>query len=199
MWLLKFVQPLFMAALLSTQVIAGDKQVPCPHDLGLNIPQHDKHGWKEVTSSDGFFATVFIAKKPSFIDVSSMQIPTATFKYYEAVLSIWADQTGLSVRNLDLITYQDVAGPDMVIIRDALEILGYNPSGVDSVFGIDISKDSPKDTEVWNLLSTTSFAKDAVEICNEFQEMSNRYIESFRVGRYGSDKWVSIRFATKAE
>ncbi|KAL2886893.1 hypothetical protein HOO65_050014 [Ceratocystis lukuohia] len=200
MLLPKFIQSLFMAALLSTEVIAGDKQVPRPHELGLYIPKDDKDGWKEVTTPDGFFAKVFAAKNPNFIEVSLLENPTGALRSYEALLSIWEYQTGLTVRSLEEIMYDCVVGPDMDIINKALELLGYNPSGTDVIFGSEISKDSSEHSEVWDLLSTASFATDAVELFTEFQDMRNRYIESFKIGRfYDSDKWVHIRFATKDE
>ncbi|KAL2886890.1 hypothetical protein HOO65_050011 [Ceratocystis lukuohia] len=200
MWLPKFIQSLFMLALLSTQVIAGNKDVPRPSQLGLSIHQKDKYGWQKVTNDDGFFTKVFVAKDPSFIQASSLQNPTATLKSYQALLSIWESQTRLTVRNLEQIMYTRIVGEDMLIINQALEMLGHDPSGTKSIFGIVISKNSPKHAKIWDLLSTASFATDAVEICAEYREMSNRYVESFKIGRYhDSDKWVHIKFATKTE
>ncbi|KAL2886891.1 hypothetical protein HOO65_050012 [Ceratocystis lukuohia] len=200
MWRPKFVRLLFMAALLSTQVIAGDKKVPRPLDLGLYIPLEAENGWKEIKTSGGFYAKVFVCPDPQYIEVASVQNRIATFKSYEALLSIWEHQSRLPARNLEKIKYDCVLGDDMVIINRALEILGHDISSAETIYGIEISRDSSDHAEIWNLLSTASFAKDAVEMCAEFQDMSNRYLQSFEIGRYyDSDKWVHIKFATKTE
>ncbi|KAL2886892.1 hypothetical protein HOO65_050013 [Ceratocystis lukuohia] len=200
MWLPNVVQSLFTVALLSTQVIAGNKRIPPPYQLGLSIPRNDKSTWMEITNNDGFSTTVLVSKDPSCIQVCSLENPKATFKSHEALLSIWENQTKLTVRSLEQIMYTSIVGNDMVIIDQALEMLGHDPSGTMALFGFVVSKNSPEDTEIWNLLSTASFATDAVEMCDEYRDMSNRYVESFKIGRYeDSDKWVHIKFATKTE
>ncbi|KAL2890648.1 hypothetical protein HOO65_010006 [Ceratocystis lukuohia] len=198
MWLPNFIQPLFMAVLLSTQVIAGDKKVPRPRELGLYIPKDGP--WKEVITTDGFFAKVYVSEDPNFIEVASMKNPTADFKSYEALLSIWEYESRLTVRSLKWIMYADVVGTDRVIINGALEKLGHDLSGPAQILGTEISRDSPEHAEIWNSLSTASFAKEAVEICTEFKDMSNRYIQSFKIGRYCDfDIWVHIKFGTNVE
>ncbi|KAL2886168.1 hypothetical protein HOO65_070630 [Ceratocystis lukuohia] len=200
MWLPKFAQLLFTAVLLSTQVIAGDRQVTRARELGLYIPQDTQYSWKEVKETEGFVASVFVSKSLKYIEVQTMENPTNDFKSYEALLSIWEHQTKLTIGSLNKIKYNQVNGPDKIIINTALEKLGYSLSGRKSITSDKISRDSSDHAEVWNLLSTASFGKDAVEICTEFKDMSNRYIQSFEIGRNCDfDKWVEITFATKVE
>ncbi|KAL2884608.1 hypothetical protein HOO65_100012 [Ceratocystis lukuohia] len=199
MWLPKLVQSLFMAALLSTQVMAGDKKVPLPSELGLDIPKHDENGWKEVTTSDGFYAKIFVSYEFNYIEIDSVRNPTTSFKSYEALMSIWENQSRLTVGSLDMIMYDNIIGPDMIIIDEALKMFGFDPSAEEMILAIQISRDSGHN-EIWDFLSAASFAQDAVEMCDQFQDMDNRYIRAFQIGsHYDASKWVRIDFDTKSE
>ncbi|KAL2886895.1 hypothetical protein HOO65_050016 [Ceratocystis lukuohia] len=198
MLLPKFIQSLFMAALLSTQVIAGDKQVPRARDLALYIPKDGQYGWKEVRTTEGFFAKVYISQECKFIEVDKIENPTDDFKSYEALLSIWEHQSGLTVKSLQRIIYDNNVGSDADIIIDALKKLGRDPVVEGAIYGVEVSRDSSDQAEIWDLLSRASFAKDAVKICTEFQEMSNRYIHSYKIGKYPDSRlWVHVVFSTK--
>ncbi|KAL2886159.1 hypothetical protein HOO65_070621 [Ceratocystis lukuohia] len=200
MWCSKSIQSLFMAAFLSTQVFAGDEKVPRPSDLGLHIPKQGEYGWKEVETTEGFFTKVYVCEEPGFIEVASIENPKNNFKSYQALMSIWEHESRLTVASLAKIMYDNAVGTDQVIINEALRMLGYDPLGTKVIYGIEISRDSPDHAEIWNLLSRTSFAKDATQICTEFQDMSNRYIQSYKIGRYyDTQKWMHITFATNSE
>ncbi|KKF92560.1 hypothetical protein CFO_g4874 [Ceratocystis platani] len=186
-----------MAALFSTQVLAGDRKVPRPSDLGLQIPDHGKYHWREVRTSEGFVTEVYVSKESKFIEVDYVLNPTNTFKSYEALLSIWEDQSQLTVGNLEQIMHDRVVGSDLNIIDEALTALGHNPSDDNTIYGIDISRDSSTHAEIWNSLTKASFAKDAIEMCTQFQDMSNRYVKSFEIGKDPeSNRWVHVKFAT---
>ncbi|KAL2890646.1 hypothetical protein HOO65_010004 [Ceratocystis lukuohia] len=200
MKLFEFFQSACMGSLLCTQVTGGDKTVPRPSDLGLQILEHVDDGWKVVTTTEGFSAKVYVCEEPRYIEIASVKNPTNDFKSYEALMSIWEHESKLTVASLDKIMYENFEGSDLVMIDRALMNLDEDPLGIMPIRGIEISKDSSDHAEIWDTLSATSFAQDAVEICNQFQDMRDRYIQSFKIGRYlDTGKWLQIVFATKSE
>ncbi|KAL2884592.1 hypothetical protein HOO65_110063 [Ceratocystis lukuohia] len=190
----------FMAALFSTQAIAGDQKVPTLSNLGLEITELEGTSLKCAKNSEGFFAQVYVTAENKAIEVEVIKNPKDSFKSYEAVLSIWKDQSKLDVGSLKQIKYSDVQGDDFYIIDAILKKSGYDPNGEWSHSGRIISKDSPTDTKAWNLLCKASFAKDAMEMCAKFEGMEKLYVESFQVGRDdGMWRWVKIKFATTCD
>ncbi|KAL2886497.1 hypothetical protein HOO65_060327 [Ceratocystis lukuohia] len=197
MWLSNFSQLAFMAAILSTQAIAGDKEVSLPRDLGIGISNGIIRGTKIVTSNEGFSAQFYVTEGLPSIQIETLNNPSNTFKSYEAVLSVWKDQSKLPLKSLEYFVYYDVEIADSRKIDEAIKLYGHDPFVEQSIYGIHVS---PTDTEAWNHLITASFAKDAQEICAEYREMSDRYIKKFGIGTdCDSGRWVRIHFGRKSD
>ncbi|KAL1887447.1 hypothetical protein Cpir12675_006542 [Ceratocystis pirilliformis] len=200
MWLLNLSRLAFMAVIFSAQAIAGNKKVPLPSSLGIEISDGKYYGRKHVTSNVGFSARVFVTENLKSIQIEKIDNPGNIVKSYEAVLSIWKDQSKLTPESLEYISYYDVPILEIGIINEAMKAKGRNPFEENPIYGITISRDSVDDTEAWNHLITAPFAKDAEEICNQYEEMSNRFIESFRIGvDCDFNRWVSINFGRKGD
>ncbi|KAL2885555.1 hypothetical protein HOO65_070017 [Ceratocystis lukuohia] len=201
MQLLNLSQLAFVAAMFSAQAIAGDKKVPPPSDLGLKISDGKYYGWKDITSDVDFSAYVYVTKGLQSIQVEKLKNPENILKSYEAVLSIWKDQSELTLEDLDHISYNNVPSPDLEIVDKALRTKGRDPFKENPIYGVTISRDSEADEEAWNHLITASFAKEAEEICDEYEGMSNRYIKSFVIGVDCDyhNRFVSIYFGTKGD
>ncbi|PHH49082.1 hypothetical protein CFIMG_007983RA00001 [Ceratocystis fimbriata CBS 114723] len=120
MQLLNLPQLAFMAAMFSAQAIAGDKKVPPPSDLGLKISDGKFYGQKDVTSDVDFSADVYVTKGLRSIQVEKLNNPQNILKSYEAVLSIWKDQSELTLENLEHISYNIVLGDEIGIINRAI-------------------------------------------------------------------------------
>ncbi|KAL2886487.1 hypothetical protein HOO65_060317 [Ceratocystis lukuohia] len=181
MWLPNFSQLALMAAIFSTQAIAGDKRVPLPSDLGITISQGRYPGKIYASGDGGFHAQFYVTIGSKSIQVMELDNPEHIFKSYEAVLSVWEDQSKLTLKSLDYIVYYQVDDADSKKIDEAIKLFGRDPNGERSIYGLTVSRDSPTDTEAWNHLIAASFAKDAEEICAEYKKMKARYIESFEI------------------
>ncbi|KAL2886488.1 hypothetical protein HOO65_060318 [Ceratocystis lukuohia] len=200
MWLSNVFQLAFMAAIFSTQAIAGDKRVSLPSDLGIRISPGRYPGQISATSNEEFYARFYVTEGLESIQINQLDNLRNTFKSHEAVLSVWRDQSKLPLKSLKYIVHYQVSACDSGKIDDALRFYGRDPSAERPIYSITVPRDSPAGTEAWYHLMTASFAKDAEEICAEYEEMSDRYIESFKIG-INSDKerWVSIDFGRKRD
>ncbi|PHH49113.1 hypothetical protein CFIMG_006449RA [Ceratocystis fimbriata CBS 114723] len=94
-----------MAAMFSTQVLAGDRKVRTLSSLGLEVDERGGTGLKHVTNSEGFFAQVLVSVTDKAIAVDAIENPKGSFDSYEAILSIWEDQSKLDVGSLEQIKY----------------------------------------------------------------------------------------------
>ncbi|KAL2886484.1 hypothetical protein HOO65_060314 [Ceratocystis lukuohia] len=200
MWLSNFFQLAFMAAIFSTQAIAGNKRVSLPSDLGIRISPGRYPGQISATSNEGFYGRFYVTEGLESIQINQLDNLRNTFKSHEAVLSVWRDQSKLPLQSFEYIVHYQISDSDSSNIDEALKLYGHDPSVEHPIYTIIVSRDSLADTEAWNHLITASFAKDAEEICEEYEEMSDRYIESFRIGiNCDSERWVSIDFGRKGD
>ncbi|KAL2886493.1 hypothetical protein HOO65_060323 [Ceratocystis lukuohia] len=198
MWPSNFFQLAFIAAIFSTQAIAGDKKVSLPSDLGIEVSYGAFPGKIFATSEeDNFYARLYVTEGLPSIQIDQLYNPSNTVKSSEAVLSVWEDQSKLPLKSLEYIVYYDVHGVDSGKIDEAIKLYGRDPFVEHSIYDITVY---PTDTEAWNHLITASFGKDAEEICAEYEEMSDRYIEAFQIGTdCDLGRWVQVDFGRKGD
>ncbi|PHH53456.1 hypothetical protein CFIMG_008219RA00001 [Ceratocystis fimbriata CBS 114723] len=197
MWFSGFPRLVFMAAMLCTLAAAKKSRVVrYASTLKLDFSSPDDDGWKLVKGPGDFFAEVYVSEDDKYIAVSQMLNPGHVFDSYEAVLSIWERESGLSAGELQRIKYYDVnRESDISIFNEIFTAFGYHPAEEQGIPEISIKRDSDVYQEHWWSLSRTTFGSDAIDICIEFKETNGLYIQSFDIGRTGYDaRWIRVNF-----
>ncbi|KAL2889444.1 hypothetical protein HOO65_030945 [Ceratocystis lukuohia] len=196
MWFSGFPHLVFMAAILCTLAAAErDRAVRYATTLKLEFSKPEK-GWKQVKGPGDFFAEVYVSRQDKYISVSQMLNPGGIFDSYEALLSIWERESGLSAGQLRRIKYYDVnEESDVSIFDDIFTAFDYDPSQDEGIPEISIERDNDLYKDQWKSLRTTTFGSDAIDICTEFEETDGLYIESFDIGREGyNERWIRVNF-----
>ncbi|KKF94063.1 hypothetical protein CFO_g3586 [Ceratocystis platani] len=197
MWSSTFFQLVSMTAIFSAQVMAGDRQVTPTSDLGFEYSVSEK-GLSQFKTSGGFFSQVSCSKEDKSIEIVQINNPVETLDSYEAVLSMWENQSELTVGDLRHVKYDKViTDADIQILDRAFATFdyGYDASTTKEVSAINVSRDSSIYAGIWASLRATSFGQDAIKMCTQFQLLDNFYITSFDFGKTGvNDRWITVNF-----
>ncbi|KAL2889445.1 hypothetical protein HOO65_030946 [Ceratocystis lukuohia] len=194
MWFSGLPRLAFMAAMLCSLAAAErNRVVSSASELELEFSRPDD-GWKQVKGPGKFFADVLVSEEKKYILVSQMRNPGQIFDSYEALLSIWERESGLSAGQLRRIKYYDVnQESDVDIFDEIFTAFDYDPSQDDRIPEISIERDSDLYEYQWKSLRRTSFGSDAIDICTEFEETEGLRIESFDIGmEHYNKRWIRV-------